>query len=294
MNMTVAIKTYLNWKGATYPRAAYNYRIWLDRFEKEIHGKTLHEVDANDVARFQIRLKDRFAPRSVELAMVVLSNFFRFHRLNGEPCISPNLIQIPKARSQSYAHITESDYSKLLSQTKTNEFHELQKNLTLRILWETGVRVSELCAINVADLDLDAPGAMIRTKKNTTLRKVIWSEETENILEKFLKLRIQLVFTPSLFVGQCIGGRLTQRITPRTIQRWIKTLCKAAGIDKPYSPHSFRHGWAHVRRDQGVSLAFIQKGLGHQSPNSTFVYEQYADNEYLKTARKCLKKLSTC
>ena len=81
------------------------------------------------------------------------------------------------------------------------------------------------------------------------------------------------------------GNMPSVRITTRTVQRIIKSLALEAKIKKKISPHSFRHGWACHRRDMGAPLSFIQKGLGHQNPASTFVYEQYADPEFEKHAK---------
>ena len=78
------------------------------------------------------------------------------------------------------------------------------------------------------------------------------------------------------------------RLTTRTVQRVIKLSVQKAGLKERITPHSFRHGWAHKRRDQNAPLAFIQKGLGHISPISTFIYEQYNDMDFLQNANKYL------
>ncbi len=69
----------------------------------------------------------------------------------------------------------------------------------------------------------------------------------------------------------------------------VKYYIDRAGIKEKITPHSFRHGWAHFRRDQNASLAFIQRGLGHVNPISTFVYEQYNDMEFENNANNYLK-----
>jgi integrase len=74
-------------------------------------------------------------------------------------------------------------------------------------------------------------------------------------------------------------------------QSFDTTKCGAtlkASLNEKITPHSFRHGWAHKRRDQNAPLAFIQRGLGHANPVSTFIYEQYQDSEFEINANKYL------
>jgi integrase/recombinase XerD len=78
-------------------------------------------------------------------------------------------------------------------------------------------------------------------------------------------------------------------MTTRSVQRFIKRYVSMSGIKEKITPHSFRHGWAHFRRDQNAPLSFIQRGLGHVNPISTFVYEQYDDREFVDNAKAYLK-----
>ena len=96
----------------------------------------------------------------------------------------------------------------------------------------------------------------------------------------------------AIFVGFLKGRGWTLRLTSRSVERMIKKYVSLAGIREKLSPHSFRHGWAHCRRDQNAPLAFIQKGLGHVSPISTFIYEQYNDKEFEAHASSYLNKNS--
>ena len=78
-------------------------------------------------------------------------------------------------------------------------------------------------------------------------------------------------------------------MTSRTVQRIIRYYVNRAGIKEKITPHSFRHGWAHKRRDQNAPLSFIQRGLGHLSPVSTFIYEKYNDVEFVTNANNYLQ-----
>jgi integrase len=93
----------------------------------------------------------------------------------------------------------------------------------------------------------------------------------------------------ALFVGPRYADGWNNRLTRRSVERMILKYAKRAGIKEKVTPHSFRHGWAHKRRDQNAPLAFIQRGLGHVNPISTFIYEQYNDKEFVKHATAYLQ-----
>ena len=78
-------------------------------------------------------------------------------------------------------------------------------------------------------------------------------------------------------------GRETE--IDRGKERIIKHYVNKAGVIEKITPHSFRHGWAHLRRDQNAPLSFIQRGLGHLNPVSTFIYEQYSDIDFERSAK---------
>jgi len=75
------------------------------------------------------------------------------------------------------------------------------------------------------------------------------------------------------------------RLSTRSVERIIKYYSNKAGIIEKVTPHSFRHGWACMRRDQNAPLSFIQRGLGHLNPVSTFIYEQYSDLDFERSAK---------
>ena len=73
---------------------------------------------------------------------------------------------------------------------------------------------------------------------------VVWGKETERLLVKYLGARLcEEVPTHALFISWKRNSG--KRLTTRSVQRWIKDICKLAMIDKKITPHSFRHGKAH-------------------------------------------------
>lgn len=282
------IKKYLDWKATYTRRASVNYKIWLDKFIS-LTGKDIETAEIGDIIDFRNSLEDSgYQPKSVELALIVIKNYFHFWKLQGVNCLSPELIRVPHTIANSYQPISFEEYCSVLSFIHPSTFWELQKLVIVRLLFETGVRVSELCDLNISDIDPSKMSTAIRTKKNYTARQIFWSVETHIFVREFLTQRKILNSTPAFFVGKFVDGTPTKRMTTRTVQRMIKELCRKAGIEKQISPHSFRHGKAHRVLDLGGNPKDVQAILGHCDPASSFTYLQWNNKEFETRAKMFL------
>lgn len=292
VNMKEKIKKYLEWKGTYAPRASVNYRIWLERFIQICGDKPIEEYGIGDYVKYKHWIDSHYSSYCVQYATIIIKNFFRFYRDQNYSCLSPSFIKLPRSIAKSHRAVTEDEYKKIISLVPENEFRSLRDLLIIRLLWDTGVRVSELCDLNITQINENHRSAVIQTKKTGNQRIIAWSEETHYYLMKYMVVRLELPKVnnaSALLVGMNQDRSWGPRLTPRSVQRMIKALVLQAGIKEKITPHSFRHGWAHKRRDQNAPLAFIQRGLGHINPISTFIYEQYNDNEFLKNANVYLR-----
>ena len=282
------------WKATYATRASVNYKIWLNYFIQVCGDRDIEEYGIQDWIKYKHWLEQHYSACSVQFATVSLKNFFKFYSEEGFKCLKPSLIKIPRIlNAQSHRAVTEEEYKRIVAEIPQNEFRHLRDLIAIRLLWDTGVRVSELRDLDVKQIDENKRYATIQTKKTGKPRTIVWSEETHALLMKYMPIRIELQqvnkATTALFLGWEKSKGWSTRLNIRTVQRTIKYYASRAGINEKITPHSFRHGWAHYRRDQNAPLAFIQKGLGHISPVSTFVYEQYNDTEFVGSAQRYLK-----
>lgn len=285
-DLSTCIGQYLEWKAISRKRAPGVYRIWLERFA-DLTRKSLEEVTVSDVARFKAWLEDGFAPKSCELAIIVLQNFFKFSILQGYRCLQPELIVPPRTQARSYPAITEEEYQKLLDGIAGDTFQDLRDRLIVRLLWETGIRVSELCDMTVTGIDAKRRRATIATKKLAdSYRQIFWSTETQVILDRYLTERMgRPSGCSALFIRA--RGVAVKGLSARQVERVIRGYCLGAGIDKKITPHSFRHGKAHyILEQEGSTVKDVQGILGHKNPVSSFHYLQWNDKELEKRARR--------
>ena len=292
--MDKKIIEYLEWKASYAPRASIAYKIWLVRFVQICGERELVDYTISDVVKYRNWVEQRYSSYNIQFAVVVIKNFFQFFKHQNYHCVSPSLIKLPRISAKSHRAITSEEFEKIVSVIPSNEFMFLRDLVMIRLLWDTGVRVSELCDLEISNIDQNKASAVISTKKTGKKRIIVWSSETHELLMKYMGIRLELhntnKATSALFIGYCRRLGWTTRLTSVTVQRRIRHYVSKAMIREKITPHSFRHGWAHKRRDQNAPLAFIQRGLGHSNPISTFVYQQYNDPDFVSTANGYLVK----
>jgi integrase/recombinase XerC len=159
---------------------------------------------------------------------------------------------------------------------------ELRDRAVLEMLYATGIRVSELCGLDRADVD-DARRVIRVFGKGAKERAVPYGVPAQRALDDWLRLgRPALAVTSTddaLFLGRR-GGRLQQTV----VRRIVAAAARAAGLPHT-SPHDLRHSAATHLLDGGADLRAVQDLLGHASLSSTQIYT-HVSTERLRAAFK--------
>ncbi|HET7501513.1 MAG TPA: tyrosine-type recombinase/integrase [Kofleriaceae bacterium] len=141
----------------------------------------------------------------------------------------------------------------------------------LELLYGTGLRVAEACALDLTDIDRDrfaVPMVVVRRGKGNKSRQVPVGGAADRALAAYLPARRQLAATGGALFVNAAG----QRLTPRSVQRMVKRWTIAGGVSADATPHTLRHSFATHLLDEGVDLRAIQELLGHASLGSTQIY----------------------
>ena len=139
----------------------------------------------------------------------------------------------------------------------------------LEIFYASGIRVSELAALDVRSIDL-SEGVMRVLGKGNRERQVYFGKTASRALQNYLKARETCGLgegEPALFLNR-FGGRLSTR----GLQMLIKKHCRRTGVSTRTSPHTLRHAFATHLLDNGADLRSIQELLGHQQLSTTQKY----------------------
>jgi integrase/recombinase XerC/integrase/recombinase XerD len=152
--------------------------------------------------------------------------------------------------------------------SRNRYFCAVRDNVILELLFSTGIRIGELVAMNVGDVDLDRRQIQI-TGRATRGRMVnLSSEIVIDALRQYIELRSERTLsTPALFVG-----RSGTRLTIYSIENIFKKHVRLAEIKRHVTPHSLRHTMAAMLVSSGTDIKEVQEILGHASILSTQVY----------------------
>ena len=272
------VEEYLMWKGTYRKRAAKAYRVWVERFQNFVE-KTPEELTLSDLTLFITTMQQIYAPKNIEYGMSIIHNYLKFWKEQGRLYLPLYVVRVPRARANSHNAITEQEYQQMLDVLRKPDLIHLRNQAIIRLLHDTGMRVGELCALNVEDIKDES--AIIRTEKTIHSRIVFWTTETGQVVKKYIKARGKVCKdaceTNALFIG--LSKNSTARLTSRSVQRFVKEIINLAKIDRVISPHSFRHGFIHRLARKRVPDAVIACLVGHSTPTTIAEYTKLSRPE---------------
>lgn len=298
MQLKNSIETYLTWKNTYTHLACSRYQNHLKNFLAYFgENYELENISSEQMIHYFMNLKNKvtqynkpYSDRTIAYIMVIFKNFFRFWEGRGVKILNTKEL-IPIRYSKTFKEVVDiDDYEDLLSILSEDNEKDLLQKVIIRMLWETGMRISELLDLNIIDIRSNEGNkfAYIQTKKSKRYNIVVWSKETDEILNKYLGIRLcKDTKNDALFIAP-VSRKQYNRLSARSTQRWIKSLCIEAGIDKNITCHSFRHGKAHHMYNNNANPIDIQTILRHTSPTTAQHYLVLNPKKYLELAQKYL------
>ncbi|MDR3543635.1 MAG: tyrosine-type recombinase/integrase, partial [Desulfosporosinus sp.] len=169
----------------------------------------------------------------------------------------------PQPKEQAY--LTEDEMLRLLSSPDRTTTEGFSDYIALLVLYATGLRVGELSALDIEDVDLKEGWIHVRHGKGRD-RQVALPKATLDDLLQYIRLYRKATTGPFLLNLQ--GSRLK----PWTVSRRIRHYAEIAGIQKPVSPHTIRHTFTTHLIQRGGRIEIIAKALGHKSLAETTPY----------------------
>jgi integrase/recombinase XerD len=241
------------------------------------------DVTKDHLVTYILNLKsDReYASTTVARKIAAIKSFFHFLVADGLIKDDPTAtLDSPRIKKYLPRAISQQDVEKLLeAASKSDAPRALRDRAILELLYATGMRVSELVALNVGDVDL-ASASVRCFGKGGKERVIPVYERAVQALDEYLnKGRPQLVRDPeqkALFLNQR-GMRLTRQ----GLWLIVKGYVKEAGIQAQVTPHTLRHSFATHMLRGGADLRNVQELLGHANIATTQVYTQVS-NERLR------------
>ena len=247
---------------------------------------SLETVSRDDLVDFLAGLyREKLESKTVARHLVTLRNFFRFSLTHELIAADPTLtLESPKIRRNLPGYLRFEEVEKLLAQPDEKTALGLRDRAMLEVLYSTGLRVSELTGLKVADLDSKV-GCIRCIGKGDKERIVPAGRKAVAIVEKYLKLaRPKLLpkgaASPALFVNR--RGRALSRVG---VWKILSSYGKRVGLRAALTPHMLRHSFATHLLERGADLRSVQLMLGHSDISTTQIYTHVVE-ERLKQIYK--------
>ena len=260
------------------PKTLKAYRIDLEQFSVLISKNNL-ELTREGLMEYISDLHQRYKPRTVkrkiasvkafcsylEYEELVRENPFSRLRLKlNPPLILPRTIPLPVIE----AVLTAAYQAREETRTSEQQKSVLRDIAVLELLFATGVRVSELCALQCGDVQLEEGEIKIYGKGAKERFVQIANQDVLNALCHYREnYRDAIEQAGAFFVN-----RSRRPLSTQSVRAIVNKYCKLAGVESHITPHMFRHSFATLLLDEGVDIRYIQQLLGHSSIVTTQIY----------------------
>ena len=248
--------------------------------ERDAHGPA--DVDRLLLRRYVAYLGTKQPPmakRSVARHVSSLRRYFRYLRREGVLDIDPSAaLRAPSGDSRLPRVLDHADVHTLLDGPSPDDephWRRLRDDAVLELLYGSGIRVGELCGLQVDALDL-AGGAVSVWGKGSKERRVPLSEPAVRAVRAWLGMRGDVVAAESGAV--LFGNERGNPLTPRDVRRILDRRSP-----RPTHPHALRHTFATHLLDGGADLRAVQELLGHADVSTTQRYT-HVSNHRLREA----------
>lgn len=266
------------------------YRRDLTDLTDFLHGKLritdLTMVTTPHLSNFVRSLRSLQAS-SVARKVAAVKSFFKY--LLRESLIARNpasILQPPKVPKRLPTFMTIDDVLRLMTPiTESDPFPQARDSMILRLFYATGMRISELCGLNLDDLDLD--DCLVRVfGKGRKERVVPFGENTLPLLQTYLRIRAAFVAgqAPESALFLDAKGMRMDRIQ---VYERVRARVEDLALTYHVTPHTLRHTFATHLLEGGADVRAIQELLGHASLATTQKYTHLNADYLMKIYDNC-------
>jgi len=231
-------------------------------------------VDASMVRRYMSQLtQQQYSKSTVARKLATLRSFYKFlvkrNRLESNPVTA---VKTPKQEKKLPKFLEYQDVQRLLNTPPADTWLGARDRAIMEVLYSTGMRVSELVALNMDDVDFLGEVIHVRGKGKKERIAPIGSNALQSI-QHYIEFRNRRMENDSDFDARVLfANKHGQRLSTRSVRRKMDKYLKMAGLDPTTSPHTLRHSFATHMINNGADLRSVQELLGHQSLSTTQVY----------------------
>ncbi len=264
-----------------YKRDINQYLMYLG----DLDLQNLSDVKSTHVRDYIRVLNDGgMAPASISRIISSIRTYYRF--LSSENILNENpvlLINNPKLPKKLPDVLSEKEISLIINAIQeSSQFYQRDKAI-IEMLYSCGIRVTELCNLEMPNLFIDEDLLRVMGKGNKE-RLLPLGVRSKKYVSEYIKhsrnSHIKKSGSSFVFVSRN-GNQLTRAMINIILNKWTQV----SGLKKSVSPHKLRHSFATHLLEGGADLRFVQALLGHSDISTTQIYT-HIDKHYLKEVYK--------
>ena len=244
------------------------FKDWLDE-RKLSDPEKIKSISGEEILAYQKHLAKRLKPRSINRHLSSLRLFFRYLEEDGMVGLNPmDNVVFPKPLPNLPTMLLPGEVSALMEAPEETHYLGLRDKALLELLYSTGIKLNELIALNVEDLQLDLGYVKVRGRRS---RMVPLTDTASSLLRRFLEesrpKRVLHSQETCLF-----PGRNGTRISRVGVWKLIKKYALQAGIRKNFNPRALRHAFAIHLILGGMDLDGIKFLFGYKKLEAAALY----------------------
>lgn len=220
--------------------------------------------------------------------LIALRSFFKYLIKQKMKVLTPDMIELGKQKEREIKFLSPEELKRIFDSVDTIDEAGERDRAILEVLFSTGLRVSELVALDKTDINIER-GEFSVLGKGRKVRVVFLSDDAKERLRTYLQKRSDPY--SALFIRYS-GPKPQEGLTPekmrlsvRSVERLVDKYRIKAGIVKRFGPHALRHSFATDLLGAGADLRSVQEMLGHKNVATTQVYT-HVTNPQLREIHK--------
>lgn len=271
-----------------------NYDRYLTLFLKHSGVKRANEITDDVVREFRMwqnrqsngkikKNSDTISKKTQNYYLIALRSFLKYLARQSIKSLPAERIELAKVGERSLDLITPLELERLMKSASGTDLKSLRDQAILELLFSTGLRVSELCALP-REINLKSDELSVRGKGGK-VRVVFLSPKAKQALEAYLATRKDM--SDALFVR--VGGKenkIWKALNRHSIEAMVRFYAMKSGISKKVTPHTMRHLFATDLLSNGADLRSVQAMLGHASIATTQIYTHVTDKQLREVHHK--------
>lgn len=267
-------------------RTIQNYDHYLTRLIDFAGDIKISDIDQELVRKWRLWLNrlgtntsDELQKNTQNYHLIALRSFLKYCAKRDIEAMSADKIELARSIRKQVTFLNTDELERLFSAPKIQTLIGLRDRAILELLFSSGLRVSELVALNIGDVNLKRKEFMVRGKGQKD-RPIFISDAVVWWLSQYLDKRqdnAKPLFIRYSGTKQVNLSGNFYRLTTRSVQRLVARYALLAGITKKVTPHTLRHSFATDLLMNGADLRSVQAMLGHSNISTTQIYTHVTD-----------------